>query len=175
MPHVIYYVASTVDGFIATADGGLEWLAPFEASDEDYGYRAFYESVDAVLLGSRTYEQMLAFGEWPYRDKPTYVFSSRQLSAENPSVIVTSSAPAVVLGELDDLGVQRAWLVGGGSLAGAFATSGLIDEYIVSVAPVLLGRGVPLLGGADHQAMLELLDATRYPDGMVQHRYRPIR
>ena len=74
---VVYYVACSVDGLIATPDGGLDWLTPFESSSEDYGYAAFYDSIDSVLVGSRTFEQSLTFGGWPYPGKPAWVFSAR--------------------------------------------------------------------------------------------------
>ena len=70
MPEVVYYVAASLDGYIATPDGGVEWLAPFEGTGEDYGYAKFYTSVDAVLLGRKTFEKSLSFGEWPYPGNP---------------------------------------------------------------------------------------------------------
>ncbi len=66
MTEVVYYVAMSLDGCIATADGGVEWLAPFESGGEDRGYVDFYSSIDSLLMGSRTYEQILSFGDWPY-------------------------------------------------------------------------------------------------------------
>ena len=173
MPEIIYYVAMSLDGFIAPTDGSLEWLAPFEASAEDYGFGAFYDSVDTVLLGSRTYEQALGFDAWPYPGKPTWVFSSRVLVPARDDVFVTAAEPAEVAEELDRLGSRRAWLVGGGRLAGAFQSAGLIDEYIVSVLPVILGAGVGLLGGTGSLESLDLADTTRYDDGIVQCRYMP--
>jgi dihydrofolate reductase len=171
---VVYYAASSLDGFIATPEGGLDWLAPFENSGEDYGYSAFYDSVEAVLLGSRTFEQALGFGEWPYPGKPTWVFSSRPLEPVPESVTVTDRSPAEVLDELGSHGVTRAWLVGGGRLAGSFQAAGLISSYIVSVIPVILGAGIPLLGGSGSVQRLQLVDTKQYPDGVLQLRYVPV-
>jgi hypothetical protein len=70
MPEIVYYVAASLDGYIATTEGKVDWLSAFEGTEEDYGYAEFYSTVDALLLGSRTYEQILAFGEWPYSGKP---------------------------------------------------------------------------------------------------------
>ncbi|MDP2183400.1 MAG: type II toxin-antitoxin system RelE/ParE family toxin, partial [Actinomycetota bacterium] len=120
MPEVIYYVASSLDGYIATPDGGLGWLAAFEASGEDYGYDVFYESIDVVLLGSRTFEQALTFGDWPYAGKSAWVFTSRRLETARDDVTVTDRSPSDVVAQLETQGVRRAWLVGGGSLAGSF-------------------------------------------------------
>ena len=171
---VVYYVASSLDGYIATSDGGLDWLAPFESADEDYGYARFYASVGAVLVGSRTYEQSLTFGGWPYPGKPVWVFSSRSLETPGPEVTVTDRPPADVVADLAHRGIGRAWLVGGGTLAGSFKEAGLITEYIVSIIPVLLGEGIAVLGGAGGLRRLRLEDATSYPNGVTQLRYTPL-
>jgi dihydrofolate reductase len=106
MPEIIYYVASSLDGYIATPDGGIAWLAPFESAGEDYGYAAFYASVDALLLGSRSYEQVLGFPSWPYPGKPCWVFSRRVLERADPLVILTPKSPREVASELDMRGIR---------------------------------------------------------------------
>jgi dihydrofolate reductase len=168
---LVYYVAASVDGFIATPDGGLDWLAPFEASGEDYGYAAFYDSIDAVLLGSRTFQQALTFGAWPYAGKPAWVFSKRVLPSPREDVTVTDRSPREVMCELEASGVRRAWLVGGGALAGSFRAAGLVTTYIVSVIPVILGSGVPMFGGSGPGERLRLVDTKTYPDGVVQSHF----
>ena len=172
MLEIVYYVASSVDGFIAPLDGSLDWLAPFEGSGEDYGYTAFYESVDSVLVGSRTYRQALGFAEFPYPGKPTWVFSHSPMETLADGVTVTARTPIEVAADLDNLGKRRAWLVGGGALAGAFQAAGLMTELIVSTLPVLLGSGVALLGGTGSFDSLELIHSRHYPDGVQQARYR---
>lgn len=171
MLDIAYYVASSLDGYIATTDGGLDWLAPFEASVEDYGYAAFFASVDAVIVGSRTYEQALGFDEWPYAGKPTWVLSGRPLVTHSSDVTLTSASPREVAEMLEARGVRHAWLVGGGALAGSFEGAGLITEYVVSVMPVILGSGIRLFGGTGSQHPLRLVSATAYPDGVQQLRY----
>jgi dihydrofolate reductase len=166
-------VACSLDGYIATPDGGIEWLAPFEVSGEDYGYGAFYASIDSVVLGSRTFEQALTFGDWPYAGRPAWVMSKRDLTPPAAEVIVTVSTPEAVVDEVSSRGLSRTWLVGGGALAGSFQAAGLITEYIVSIMPVALGDGVPLLGGAGVRQGLRLLDTVRYADGVLQVRYAP--
>jgi len=109
---IIYYVAASLDGFIATPDGGIDWLKPFEGTGEDYGYGEFYASIEAVLLGRATYEQCLKFPEWPYAGKPYWVFSN-----------ASGNTPASVSAEMRARGLRRAWLVGGGKLAAAFRAS----------------------------------------------------
>ncbi len=173
MPEVVYYVASSLDGYIATPDGGIEWLKPFDNPGEDYGYASFYASIDAVLVGRRTFEQSLSFPEWPYAGKPCWVFSRRKIQVPRPDVSVTAGDPRRVMEALYARGLRRAWLVGGGELAGAFQARGLITEYIVSVIPVILGYGIPMLGAARGKKDLKLTDTKSYSSGIVQLRYRP--
>lgn len=168
---VAYYVAASLDGYIATPDGGTAWLKPFESTHEDYGYAAFYAGVDAVLMGSRTFEQCLRYERWPYADKPCWVFSSRRFDRVPPGVTVLDQPPAQALAALESRWLKRAWLVGGGKLAASFAAQGLIGEYIVSVVPVLLGVGIPLLDGVRLDEALQLRDAKRYNSGVMQLRY----
>jgi dihydrofolate reductase len=157
---IVYYVAASVDGFIATSDGGIEWLQPFESTGEDYGYAEFYASVQAVLLGRKTYEQCLQFPEWPYAGKPYWVFSG-----------ANGNTPAKAVTEMQSRGIRRAWLVGGGKLAAGFRAAGLITEHIVSVIPVLLGSGIPLFDGKARQQSLRLVSAKSFDNGIVQLRY----
>ena len=158
---IVYYVAASLDGFIATPGGGIEWLKPFEGGVEDYGYGEFYSSIEGVLLGRITYEKALQFPEWPYTGKPYWVFSG---SNEN--------SPSSVVAEMQARGLRRAWLVGGGKLAAAFRAEGLITEHIVSVIPLLLGGGIPLFDGPGPRELLRLVSSKPYDSGIVQLRYR---
>lgn len=157
---IIYYVAASLDGYIATPQGGIDWLQPFENTGEDYGYAQFYASIEAVLLGRATYEKCLQFADWPYAGKPYWVFSS-----------TTGNTPAKVVNEMQARGLRRAWLVGGGKLAAAFRAEGLITEHIVSIVPVLLGAGIPLFDGPGARENLRLVGSRAYSTGIVQLRY----
>ena len=158
---IVYYVAASLDGFIATADGGIDWLRPFENTGEDYGYGEFYASVEAVLMGRKIYEKSLEFQEWPYAGKPYWVFSR-----------ASGNAPSQVIDEMRQRGIRRAWLVGGGKLAAAFRAERLITEHIVSFVPVLRGSGIPLFDGPTPRESLRLLGGKTYDSGIVQLRYR---
>jgi len=171
MASVVYYVASSIDGFIAPIDGSLDWLSPFSGTDEDHGYADFYASVDALVVGARTYEQMLGFGEWPHQDRPVTVMSSRALPTAGTGITVSPQGPTAVVDRLASEGHRRIWLIGGGALASSFAEEGLIDEYVISYVPVLLGAGIGLLGGHGEMRALELIDAQSFADGIVQCRY----
>lgn len=171
---VVYYVAASLDGLIATPDGAVEWLSEFEDGDEDYGYADFLGEVDAVVMGRRTFEQSLTFGPWPYAGKLGWVFAHGEVPGLPDGVERTSLSPREFVSQLDDAGVQRAWLVGGGELAGSFHEAGLIDRYIVSLMPVVLGAGVRLLGQNGSLARLEV-DALRRFGDVVQITYRRAR
>ncbi len=173
MPEIVYYVAASVDGYIATADGGADWLSPFEG-DDDYGYTEFLAGVDAILLGRATYEQILTFGDWPYAGKTSWVLSHHALPDIAERVTVTADTPSDVAAMLDAAGVNRAWLVGGGELAGSFARKGLITSYIISVMPVMLGDGIRLLGRQGAPGHLVLESTTRMGK-VVQSAYRVAR
>jgi len=172
MPEVILYIAVSLDGYIARKDGGIEWLAGVERPDTDYGYAAFYRSVDAALMGRKTWELALSFGDWPYPGKPSYVFTRQKLTSGRNDVTFTSAAPGQLLEELETRGCRRVWLVGGAELVAAFQKARLIDEYIVSVIPVILGEGIPLFLPTGVEQGLELVGSQRYPSGLVQMTYR---
>ncbi|HVP18635.1 MAG TPA: dihydrofolate reductase family protein [Spirochaetia bacterium] len=171
MADVVYSVASSLDGYIATADGGIEWLTPYQSAGEDYGYAEFYASVQAVVMGRQTYEQAEGFGKWPFDGKPALIFSHHSLHVPFPDASATSAAPADALRDLEQRGLSRVWLVGGGELAGSFRREGLINEYLVTFIPVLLGAGVPLFAPPGPQEQLALTGTRSFPNGVVQLRY----
>lgn len=172
MPKVTYYVASSIDGFIATPDGGVGWLDRFNGTGEDYGYSELLASVGALLMGSRTYQQVLTFGPWPYAELPTWVFSGRAIAPAASAVTVTAADPVDLMATLDAAGIDRAWLVGGAALAQAFRGRGLITDYIVSVMPVILGDGIPLFTPGE-LLELELVSSEAFASGVVQSHYMP--
>jgi dihydrofolate reductase len=171
---IVYSVATSLDGFIASVDGGVDWLPPFQESHNDHDYEAFLESLGAVLIGSRSYEPALGSGGDPFGSmgKPCWVFSKRDLPASGPSVTVTSATPEEVVGELSARGIARAWLMGGTRLASSFRAANLISEYSLGVIPVVLGAGIPLFESPGLPARLKLIESKANPSGVVSLRYR---
>jgi dihydrofolate reductase len=169
--NITYYVASSIDGFIADSEGGVNWLNRVQVAGEDYGYAEFFASLDALLFGSKTYEQILTFGDWPYGDLPCWVLSSRELSPASSHIRVIPHDPRNVVQELNAKGCSEVWLVGGGKLAGVFHECGLITSYIVSVIPTVLGSGIPFLSGTDKLLELKLVSSIQYATGVVQNHY----
>jgi dihydrofolate reductase len=170
---VVYYVACSVDGYIATQDGGVGGLAPFEGGEEDYGYKEFYSSIDALLIGSHTYEFALRQGSWMAPDRSSWVFTRRSLPVAHPSVTLTAEDPVQVLDEMKARGLKRAWLLGGGKLAASFRSRGLISRYMIAVVPTVLGQGIRVLAPAPGTDGLELIATRSYPNGIVQLTYEP--
>ena len=174
MIEIVYYAAASLDGYIATPDGGIDWLPPIEAEGEDYGYGDFYASADALLMGSATYEKILRHAAWPYPGKPCWVFTKQRRYAKggDANVTFTGAAPDYIAEELAGQGVKRAWLVGGGKLAASFRERGLITRYGLCLAPTILGGGIPLLAPRGTPEQLTLTGCQTYPDGAVMLWYR---
>jgi dihydrofolate reductase len=149
VPLTQYYTATTLDGFIADPDNSLEWLftrARDESGAQNYG--EFIEQVGALAMGATTYEWILDHegSKWPY-DIPCWVFTHRDLAVvpDAPITFVQGDVAPVHEELAAAAGDRNVWVVGGGDLAGQFADAGLLDEVIVSIAPVTLGAGAPLL------------------------------
>lgn len=175
MGRVTLYIAASVDGFIATEDGGVAWLEEYNAEtdgdDEPGSYDEFFAGVDCLLMGSKTYEQVLGFGEWPYGQKPTYVVTGRELP-------LATDAVALVDGDVDacarrlEQQYEHVWLVGGAQLARELLRLRHVDEIRLSLVPVLLGSGIPLFDDAGETHDLALVEATTYRSGIVEVQYR---
>jgi dihydrofolate reductase len=177
-----YYTATSLDGFIADEEHSLDWL--FTRDQDRAGplnYADFLAGVGAVAMGSTTYEWILGHEfagkpasawKWPY-EVPTWVFTHRRLQVVRGATIsFTSGDVAPVHAEMAAAAAGRnVWIAGGGDLAGQFADAGLLDEVIVYVAPVTLGRGAPLLA---RRLELRLEETARNGD-FVTARYSVVR
>ena len=175
MAKVVLYIAASIDGYIAREDGAVDWLDVVAGEGEDYGYTAFYESVDALIMGSKTYEEVLILspGEWPYAGKLSYVLSQRNLTTDNAEIVITAQPVEDIVAELEADGMETIWLLGGGALVASMLALDLIDEMILSIIPLTLGEGVllfPRQGQGERE--FELLETKGYGVGLVQVRYR---
>ncbi|MDJ0657343.1 MAG: dihydrofolate reductase family protein [Xanthomonadales bacterium] len=173
MVEVTYYVAMSLDGFIARSDGSVDWLARVEKEGEDYGYTEFFASVDGLLMGGNTYRQVESYGQWPYGDKPCWVWTHRTITPAATSIRATDEPPLQVIQMAADLGLKHLWLVGGGLLAEAFHREKAITRYVLSVIPVILGQGIPLLRGSSIPADLVLESSETFTGGIVQLVFAP--
>jgi len=161
----------SLDGYIAKPNDDLQWLNRFEATDEDYGYAEYYSSIDAIIMGSRSYQIIKHLGEWPYKDKPCYVMSHQLKSLDSPHTHLISGNIAAVIAKLKSANYRKIWLLGGGKLVAAFHQADMIDEYIISIIPVILGNGIPLFPTPLNEKPLKLVEAKSYSTGVVQLQY----
>ena len=168
---IVYSVGVSLDGFIADANGGVDWLHAAMVKGESYGLDEFFRSIDAVLMGSATYEKSLAMGGGFGSKMPTWIFSSRPLKAK--SATVTSESPATVVATLNARGIKRAWLMGGGQLASSFLKAGLIDEISFGLMPVVLGTGIPVFAGGIEPTHLTLAERKDYKGGALGLTFKP--
>ena len=174
MADVIYSVAVSLDGFVAGPDLNLDWLGPFMASGDDYT-GAFIDSMEALIVGSRTYAEseqtMEWFGRGPCSSKPVYVFTSRELPAAGSNITLTDASPERFVAELNERGVARAGLLSGPSLLSSFRTAGLVTGYFLGIIPVVLGGGLRLFDSPHPPEHLRLHDSKVWENGVVQLRY----
>jgi dihydrofolate reductase len=173
-PAIVYSVATSLDGFIADSDGGVDWLTPFQGPEVAAEFQAFEKSFGALLMGSRTYEGALQMGVdlFTPMGMPCWVFSKRNLPALSPAITVTTATPGQVVEELASRGIARAWLMGGTRLASSFRAANLISEYVLGVIPLVLGSGIPLFESPGPSARLRLIEAKSRPNGVVGLSYR---
>lgn len=170
---ITLYIAASVDGYIATEDGGVAWLEEYQDETETGdggGYEVFFDSVDCLVMGSTTYEQVLGFEEWPYEQKPTYVITRRNLPLANEAVELFN-------GDLDSLARELKqqheyiWLVGGAKLAQTFLRIDHVNTLQLRLIPVLLGNGIPLFVNIDGPHDLRLIESTAHSGGILELRY----
>lgn len=166
------FVGTSVDGFIARTNGDLDWL-PADGG-EPHGYDEFMASVDAIVIGRKTFETVLGFGAWPYH-KRVVVLSSRplDLSAAGGSAEQMSGPPAEIVARLASSGAHHLYVDGGITIQG-FLRAGLIDRLVITRVPVLIGDGIPLFGSLPRDVKLRHVATRSYPSGLVQSEYEVV-
>ena len=172
------FIATSLDGFISRTDGSIDWLNEASAlvpKGEDSGYREFMSTVDALVMGRNTFEQVLSFGGvWPYGSTPVVVLS-RQLKSlpdDVPATVsVTEETPEKLIQRLSAEGLKHLYIDGGLTIQ-SFLAAGLIDEIIITTVPILLGGGKPLFGPLPGDVKLELVSSQAFDFGFVQSKYR---
>jgi dihydrofolate reductase len=166
------YIAASLDGFIADEDGGVDWLEPFQGAAEESGYEDFFSEVGAIVLGASTYEQIPELGGWPYGEVPGWVFTHRSLPVwHGADVTFVRDEPGPVVERIRRSVDGNVWVVGGADLVRQFLAASLLDELILFVVPVLLGRGLPLFSGTAAMRM-GLESAAARGGGLAELRYR---
>jgi len=169
-PRCSAFIAASLDGFIARTDDGLDWLDAVQRPGEDYGFAAFFASVEALLLGRNTWEVARCLEPWPYGGKRCLVLTGRPAVGAHGETFHAGD-PGPLLARLHGDGVRRVY-VDGGLTVSRFLAAGLIDDITVSIIPVLLGGGVRLFPGGYAERPLELTGSRSFPSGLVQVDYR---
>ena len=172
------FIATSLDGFIARANGALDWLPGSDSthSDEDYGFHDFFDSVDTLVMGRNTYELALTFEDWPYDGKRVMVLGHQ--FPEEPKMLLndalgTSLPPKQLLNYLESLGSEHVYVDGGKTIQ-SFLREGLIDDITITRIPVLIGEGISLFGAVSHDIVLQHVGTKGYKTGLVQSRYKVI-
>lgn len=174
---IIVMIATSADGFIARKDGGVDWLDRPTPKGVDYGMAKFYESIDTILYGRKTYDTAVKFVEQGLEiptDKRVrnFVFSRRRAPKKIlPGFEFTKEPIKKFVKRLRAQKGKDIWMMGGGGLIASFLDAGEIDEFIISVIPVFIGEGIPLIAPRHRTVPLKLLSTKKYPDGVVRLHY----
>src|SRR3954464_6673836 len=164
------FIGTSLDGFIARTNGDLDFLPA--GGGEPHGYDEFIATVDALVIGRKTYETVLAFDTWPYGEKPVFVLSTRAVATSPPGSVVErlSGAPADIVARLAARGIGHIYVDGGITIQ-RFLQAGLIQRLIITRVPVLIGAGIPLFGPLTRDIALRHVATRQFPSGLVQSEY----
>ena len=172
MREVIYMFAMSLDGFIARADGAVDWLDRFPA-DDDYDFPAFLDSLSGIVMGRVSYEAARHGGGWHYERWPTLVATRRPVDDLPDGAFALDASPAGMLTALAEREAGgRIWLFGGGNLVRQFLDAGLLDTVEIGIIPAVLGSGIPAFGGMQADRWLDLEYASPLKNGAIHVRYR---
>lgn len=167
------FIATSLDGFIARPDGNIDWLTKEKPSAvEDYGYSNFIASIDALVMGRHSFEKVLSFDQWPYKNK-VIVLSTQSLDIPNrlqKQVNHLSGSPEEIVDQLAEEGYEHLYIDGGKTIQ-QFLRAGFIQEMTITQIPVLIGEGIPLFGPVEKDIKLNHVMTKSFDNGFVQSRY----
>ena len=166
------YIAASLDGFVADGEGGVGWLEPFHGVD--VGFDQFVAEIRTVVLGRRTYDQVLGFG-WPHAGRRGLVVTSQALEGAPAGVEAWRHGITSLIERLRALDDGDAWVVGGPTLQAALIEAGAIDRLDLFIMPLTLGEGVPLFPRTTHRSQFDLVASASLPASMVRLTYAPRR
>lgn len=173
------YIATSLDGFIARSDGSIDWLNDANAkvpSGEDCGFAKFMCSVDALVMGRNTFDQILSFPDWPYGTTPVIVMSRTMHNLPHhlpPSVELSHEEPKSLVARLNSKGFKHLY-IDGGKIIQSFLRSGLIQEITITTIPILLGSGRSLFGPLPCDVPLKHISTKSFEFGFVQSVYQVV-
>lgn len=168
MRKIRLFIASSLDGYIARTSGEVDWLF----TDQNYGYTEFLDKIDTLIMGNKTYQQILGFGEYPYKGKQGFVFSKTLKNAKDNNIEFVTGDWANFINNLRQSPGRDIWLVGGAQTIHFFMKHGFVDELILSIHPIILGNGIPLIvKDPSLETALVLKDVKIYDSGLLQVYY----
>lgn len=168
---LILYIAMSLDGYIAKQDDDISFLTAVEQEGEDYGYSKFIETIDAVILGRKTYDKILAMGsDWPYGDRKVYVLT-RTPKPDSGNIQFYSGSLTELISTLKSEEGKHIYCDGGAETVHQLLQEDLIDELTISIIPVFLGDGIRLFKGGLQELKLQLISVKSFEKGLVQMRY----
>jgi len=164
------FIGTSLDGFIARLNGAFDFLPP--GGGEPHGYDEFMATVDALVMGRKSFESILAFDKWPYGEKPVFVLSTKPLGTAPVGAVVErmSGAPAEIVSQLTARGIRHIYVDGGITIQ-RFLNAGLIQRLVITRVPVLIGSGIPLFGAVPSDILLKHVGTRQYASGLVQSEY----
>jgi len=164
----------SLDGYIATKDNSLDFLSTVEKEGEDYGYNDFVKSVDTVIIGRKTYEKVIAMGyDYPHTDKDVYILTRTAKPSVGNFKFYTDDFTQLVNNLKSNPG-KNIYCDGGAEIANELMKNNLVDEYIISVIPILLGDGIKLFKDGRPEQKLELISVKDFEKGLTQLHYKRI-
>lgn len=167
MRKISVFISMTADGMIARSDGRTDWIL----TDQDYGFSQFFEDVDTLIMGRKTFEKCLNLGPWPYDKIKTYVFSKTLEDQFGQSVSIINRDPSVFAEELKEKEGKKIWLVGGAEIIRILMKENIIDELILNIHKDIIGEGIKLFPLNMHSIFWTLQSSQEYPSGLIQTRY----
>lgn len=175
MRRIKLYIAASIDGYIADPDGGLDWLSGYPITPElNYGYDEFFNSVDSVIMGGRTYRDILNMDViYPYKDKTSYIVTHKKLKDTENIHSITDNIIETI-SDLKSKDGKDIWLVGGGEIISMLLEDNLVDEMIITHIPKILGDGIPLFPKMKMESNWKLLNSQSYNNGILSVEYQRI-
>ncbi len=165
---IILYIAISLDGYIATGNDDINFLSIVERPPEDYGYTDFVNTVDTVIMGRKTYDKVLSFGiDFPHRGRKCYVISRSKTGADE-NVEYYNGDVAELIQKLRESSGSNIFIDGGAELVFALMQHSLIDKFIISIIPILVGSGISLFKPGRPEQNLLLQRSVTFPSGLVQ-------
>jgi len=189
MAEIKLFIATTLDGFIARENGSLDWLPGSgdtgqdlpdqekqlpESKMDDGGYSKFLAGIDVIIIGRKTYEEILGFGiEWPYGDFQTYIVTSdANYKTKTDNTFTINELNKKVIDKIKMVSQKSIWLMGGGQLITQFLNYNSIDEMTLTLISIILGQGIRLFPGEPKETKFQLIKTESFASGMVNLTYR---